>query len=367
MNLGIDISQIVYKGTGVSRFTEGLVDAILTYDFENRWTFFFSGLQQKPKEKLLQKIHSKKQKLIQWNLPPTALSLLWNDIHFIKPSFTKKLDWFISSDWTEPAAFSKKATIVHDLVFKKYPETVHQKIINNQTKRLRWATQESDMIFADSVSTKKDLLEVYKINEDKVQINYPGVSVSHKDLDKQEKLSVLKKYELNESFMLTVGKVEPRKNIKMLVEAYNALREEENLPDLVIVGLQGWDSEVAQNENIHYIGYVSDYELAALYQSALCFIFPSIYEGFGYPVIEAMAYGCPVATSKTSSLAEIAEKDTALTFDPFNKMEISEAILALIKDRSLRQSLIEKGLARSEEFAWKRYIDTLLTQLKKRV
>ena len=367
MNLGIDISQIVYKGTGVSRFTEGLVDAILTYDFENRWIFFFSGLRQKPKEKLLQKIHSKKQKLIQWNLPPTALSLLWNDIHFVKPSFTKKLDWFITSDWTEPATFSKKATIVHDLVFKKYPQTVHSKIIKNQTKRLHWAVRESDMIFADSLSTKDDLLEIYNVNENKVCINYPGVSVSSKDLDKQERLAVLKKYNLDGSFMLTVGKVEPRKNIKMLVEAYNSLREEENLPDLVIVGLQGWDSEVSQNENIHYIGYVTDYELAALYQSALCFIFPSIYEGFGYPVIEAMAYGCPVATSNTSSLAEISGNDSALTFNPFNKMEISEAILALIKDRSLRLSLIEKGMARSEEFTWKRYLDTLLTQLKKRV
>ena len=367
MRLGIDISQIVYKGTGVSRFTEGLADAILTYDFENKWIFFFSGLRQKPKEKLLQKIHSKKHRLIQWNLPPAAVSLLWNDIHFVKPGFTKNLDWFITSDWTEPSTFSKKTTIVHDLVFKKYPETVHSKTIKNQTKRLGWAVRESDMIFADSRSTKNDLLDVYKINEDKVCINYPGVSVANKDLDKQEKNAVLKKYDLNELFMLTVGKVEPRKNIKMLVESYNALREEENLPDLVIVGLQGWDSEVPQNENIHYIGYVTDYELAALYQSALCFIFPSIYEGFGYPVIEAMAYGCPVATSNTSSLAEIVEKDTALTFDPFNKTEISEAILALIKDRSLRQQLIEKGKARSEEFTWKRYLDTLLTQLKKRV
>ncbi len=367
MNLGIDISQIVYKGTGVSRFTEGLVDAILTYDLDNKWTFFFSGFQQKLKEKVLQKIHTRKQKIIQWDLPPTALSLLWNDVHFLKPGFTKKLDWFITSDWTEPATFSKKATIVHDLVFKKYPETVHPKIISNQTKRLKWAIAESDLLFVDSKNTKNDLLEIYNINENRVCINYPGVSIEHKDLDKQNRLEILKKYNISEPFILTVGKVEPRKNIKMLVDAYNALREEENLPDLVIVGLQGWDDEIPEYENIHYIGYVSDYELAALYQSAICFVFPSIYEGFGYPIIEAMAYGCAVATSDTSSLAEIVDRDTALTFNPFKKTEISAAILALIKNRSVRQQLIEKAKVKSEEFTWKRYIDTLLTQLQKRV
>ena len=365
MKLGIDISQIVYKGTGVGRFTEGLVDAILNYDTENKWVFFFSGFRRQLNEKFLQKIYSKKQHTTKWSLPPTALAFLWNDLHILKPPFTKKLDWFITSDWTEPPTYSKKATVVHDLVFKKYPNTVHPKILSTQTKRLQWTTQESKLIFVDSQTTKRDLMDIYSVDDEKICVNYPGISISHQDLDKEAKLNVLKKYKLSDPFILTVGKVEPRKNIKNLINAYNALREEENVPDLVIVGLQGWDSEVAVNENIHYLGYVSDYDLAALYQSALGFIFPSIYEGFGYPILEAMAYGCPVATSNTSSLEEIAINGTALVFDPFNQKSITDAFLVLIKERELRRELVKRGKQRSDEFTWKRYYDTMMEALIK--
>ncbi len=367
MNIGIDISQIVYKGTGVSRFTEGFVDAILTYDTENKWYFFFSSFRRELKEKLIQKIYTRKHKVIQWKLPPKALSFIWNDLHIFSPGFTNKLDWFITSDWTEPPMKTKKATIVHDLVFKKYPETVHSKILKTQEKRLRLVSKESNILFADSYSTSVDLQKYYSVSPERIVTNYPGVSISHKDLDKKEILPVLEKYRITPPFILTVGKLEPRKNIKKLIEAYNHLLEDQNVPELVIVGTEGWDTEVKQNENTKYIGYVPDYDLAALYQSAMCFVYPSIYEGFGYPVLEAMAYGCPVATSNTSSLAELANDSAAITFDPFKVEEIENAIHSLISDTKLRQSLKEKGLEKSESFTWKRYLDTLLTSLKKRL
>lgn len=365
MKIGIDISQIIYEGTGVSRFNEGLLDAILQYDTENKWIFFFSSFRRKMKEKLLQKIYTRRHSFIRWKLPPTALSLLWNDLHIFPPGFSSKLDWFITSDWTEPPRNTKKATIVHDLVFKKYPETVHPKILNTQEKRLKWVAKESDRIFTDSESTSADLEKYYQINPSRITLNYPGVTITHKDLDKKDIQPILEKYNITPPFIFTVGKIEPRKNIERFISAYKSLLTQQNLPELVIAGMEGWDTKIEQDENIKYIGFVSDLELAALYKSALCFIMPSIYEGFGYPVLEAMAHGCPVATSKNSSLGELAEDGAALTFDPFNTEEIADAIHTLVSDSGLRKELQAKGLEKSETFTWTRYIDTLLTTLKK--
>jgi glycosyltransferase involved in cell wall biosynthesis len=247
------------------------------------------------KEKLLQKIYIRKHSFVQWKLPPTALSVLWNDLHIAPAGFTKKLDWFITSDWTEGPAYTKKATVVHDLVFKKYPETVHPKILSTQQKRLKWVTKESDIIFADSKSTSSDLEKYYSVKPERITLNYPGLTVSNSSLDKDDIQAVLDKYKITPPFILSVGKIEPRKNIERLIKAYNSLLAEQNLPELVIVGMEGWDSKIEQSENIKYIGYVSDKELTALYKSAVCFVMPSIYEGFGYPVLEAMAHGCPVA------------------------------------------------------------------------
>lgn len=365
MKIGIDISQIIYEGTGVSRFNEGLLDAILQYDTENKWVFFFSSFRRKMKEKLLQKIYIRKQSFVQWKLPQAALSFLWNDLHIFPPHFTGKLDWFITSDWTEPPKNTKKATVVHDLVFKKYPETVHPKILSTQQKRLKWVSRESDVIFADSKSTASDLQKYYSAHPDRIVLNYPGVTVTHKDLDTKEIPAILEKYKITPPFIFTVGKIEPRKNIERLIKAYKMLLAEQNLPELVIAGMEGWNSTIDQDENIKYIGFISDRELAALYKSALCFVMPSIYEGFGYPVLEAMTYGCPVATSNTSSLAELAEDGAALTFDPFHTESIADALHSLVTDANLRQELRIKGLEKSETFTWKRYMDTLLTTLKK--
>ena len=142
MKLGIDISQIVYEGTGVARFTSGLVKAILDYDCANNWTFFFSSLRRNLDQDIENKILIKGHKLIKWNLPPTVLSFFWNDLHDFSKLLTSNFkhlttqDWFISSDWTEPPLNVKKATVVHDLVYLRYPETVDDKIIALQKRLL---------------------------------------------------------------------------------------------------------------------------------------------------------------------------------------------------------------------------------------
>ncbi len=364
MRIGIDISQVVYEGTGVSRFTKGLIDTILTHETQNEWVFFLSALRRQPDLRLIKDIKANGYRFARSYLPPFFLAILWNDLHqYNVENMTGKLDWFISSDWTEPPAKAKKATIVHDLTFKRYPETVDPTIQLVQEKRLSWIEKESSIIFVDSNSTKDDLITIMGYDENKIVVNYPGVTTQKQPPEKIE--ATLKKFHLKKPFILTVGKIEPRKNIKKLIEAYTHIETD---VELAIVGQSGWDTETKQmygdNKKIHWLGYISDEELYALYQSSLFFIFPSIWEGFGYPAVEAMQLGCPCALSNSSSLGEIG-RDAALLFDPWQTDSIKHAIETMLNDVDLRNRLIQKGLEKSASFTWKRYFDTMINTLTK--
>lgn len=370
MKIGIDISQIVYEGTGVSRFTRGLTQAILDYDEENEWLFFFSALRRNLDVHLEERIVKNGHKLIKWLIPPTLLSFLWNDLHEFSKSYMlhvtglNDLDWFITSDWTEPPLPVNKTTVAHDLVYLRYPETVDLKILTTQNRRLHWVKNESKIIFADSLATKQDLADLLHLDSKKIHVNYPGVEVKKPSKDKIN--LTLKKYNLTKPFILTVGKIEPRKNLARLIEAMKQLNNE--TIDLIIVGPQGWQTNNQQStinnrrSNIKFLGLISDEELYGLYSACLFFIFPSIWEGFGYPVIEAMKLGAPVATSNTSSLFEIAE-DAALLFNPSNVNEIYQCIDTLIHDKNLRDELSKKGIERSKIFTWENYYNRLIKTL----
>ncbi len=364
MKIGIDISQIVYKGTGVARFLNGLTNYILDYDQSNHWTFFFSSLREKIDPELERKINSRNSELIKWKLPPTLLSFVWNDLHISKIEnlkFKIAPDWFITSDWTEPPSNSiRKATIVHDLVYLRYPETVTNKILRTQTKRLKWVAKESQIIFADSETTKKDLIKFLEIKESRIVVNYPGVKIVEPNETETQK--ILNKYNLHKPFVLTVGKLEPRKNLHRLINAFNDIKTD---IDLVIVGPSGWenyDEASQQNPRIRFLGYIPDNVLYSLYSSCVFLIYPSLWEGFGYPIIEAMKLGAPVACSNDSSVQEIAQ-DGALLFNPLDVQEISHTIKKLISTKKLRQDLTEKGKKAASLFTWERYYQKMIQYL----
>jgi len=365
MRLCIDISQIVFRGTGVGRFTHGLTQAIIDYDSQNKWSFFFSSLRQRLDPVLKESILKKGCVLYEYRLPPSALSFLWNTIHHVK---VEKLigmhDWFITSDWTEPPSCMKKATIIHDLVYLLYPKTVHSQILSNQKQRMRWVKRESDVIFADSMTTKTDIEKLLHIEGKRIHVNYPGVSILKPTEDNIQQ--TLQKFNLEKPYILTVGKIEPRKNIAGLINAFCKLQ---NPPfQLIVVGPQGWDKKTtkqyAQTKMVRFLNYISDVELSALYASCLFFIYPSFYEGFGYPIIEAMRLNAPVATSNVSSMKEIA-KDSALFFDPNKREDIVSTLKKLASDEILRNKLKKKGIIRSRQFLWKQYFETLVRILKK--
>jgi glycosyltransferase involved in cell wall biosynthesis len=359
MRIGIDISQIIYEGTGVARYTRGLVEAILKYDKKNDWFFFFSSLRRDLDRDLKKRIRARGYKLILHKAPPTFLTLVWNSIHRLRvEKLVGKFDWYITSDWTEPPSDFPKATVVHDLVYLRYPETLDPVIEENQKKRLKWVKKESRLIFADSTTTGDDLVSLVDINKKRIKVIYPGVEVEKTNKNKVSQ--IVKKFNLKKDFILTVGKIEPRKNFKRLIEAFTKLKSKE--AELVIVGSVGWDKIETPQPNIKFLGYVTDEELSALYSSCLFFIYPSIWEGFGYPVVEAMTHGAPVATSNTSSLKEIGQ-GAAYLFDPLKINEIQKAMEVLINDDPGRKKLSREGEKRARQFTWKNYYEKLIKTL----
>jgi glycosyltransferase involved in cell wall biosynthesis len=370
MKIGIDISQTAFKGTGVARYTTSLLKGLMLYDTQNEYTLFFSSLRQ-PVPKEITKLLSERVKLKKFGIPPAVLNIIWNKVHTLPiENFIGNVDVFLSSDWTEPPARkAKKITTIHDLVPYKFPETSQHKtrfsvknlnlspnIVEVQKKRLKWVKKESAVITANSKATRDDIIEILGIEKERIQVIYPGVEIS---ADAEYQAVFKKKYKLEKPFIFTVGTLQPRKNIERLIHAFSQTQLSDI--DLYIAGMQGWGNSIKnKSQNIKLLGYVSDEDLPYLYKNCLFFIYPALYEGFGYPVIEAMKMGAAVATSSTSSLKEVADK-TALLFDPHSEESIASAIHKLYSDEKLRKELQKKSLVRAEDFSIKQFAEGFIS------
>lgn len=363
MNIGIDISQAVYTGTGVGRYTIGLVESILDFDTDNNWTFLFFSLRGTLPDGLTKRIATSRHRFIRIPLPPSILSFLWNTLHLIPVEFfTGPLDLFISSDWTEPPSTCKKMTVIHDLTYLRYPETVHPTILSTQKKRMHWVMKESTHIIATSNATAKDIESYLHIPHEKITSIYAGID-SHPSTDEQKK-TVLTKYGIKLPFILAVGKIEPRKNNARLIEAFMNL----NMPEwnLVFVGHEGWGTlpNAKKNDTVRFTGFVPDADLDALYDLCSFFAFPSLWEGFGHPIIEAMKHGKAVITSQVESLSEVAG-GAALLCDPQSTKSIQDALHTFMTDEESLDAYEKKGYEHAQQFTWKRYYEGLSTILKK--
>ncbi|MFO0704293.1 MAG: glycosyltransferase family 1 protein [Patescibacteria group bacterium] len=373
MKIIIDISQSVYTGTGVARFTINFAKALTNIRNINdhEITFFFSSLNHKiPTEFLEIQKKNPNIKIQHLPIPPRALSYVWGNstLRNLWPQMGDTYDLFVSSDWAEPPPkiAKYKSTIIHDLIFKRFPETVDPIILSAQTQRLENVTKETDIIFCDSESTLYDLKNYYPNTKGQVVVNYPGVdplpSSNTDDLHFNSTFA-------SKKYFLSVGKLEPRKNIPLLVDAFTEFRKGINFSnfELVIVGPKGWD--VSENnlkrDGVHFLGAVTDIELEALYRNALAFVYPTIYEGFGIPPLEAMLAGCPVIMSRSSSLVEIADENSAKYVAPNDKQDLIHAMQEMSNSDILRNKLIENGLSNVKRFTWDKYVDKFISEISK--
>jgi len=248
-------------------------------------------------------------------------------------------------------------TTIHDMAYKKFPGTLDPKNLKRLEKSIDYSVQRSNYIITISESSKKDILEEFDIPESKILIVSPSYSIKPSNLNIED---INCKYDINSSYILYVGNLEPRKNIPRLIEAFAELKK---LPSfnhkLVIAGGKGWMyNEIFEiidklniSSDIVFTGFVSDSEKTALYKYADLFVFPSLYEGFGIPILESMAMGTPVVCSDSSSMPE-AGGDAAFYVDPLDVESIANGIKTVISDNDLRQSMINKGYEQIKKFSW---------------
>jgi len=354
MKIGIDISQVVYQGTGVATYTQNLVRSLLESKSDEYVLFGSSlGRQQELVEfvKTLPKTATQTYKL--YSFPSKMLSLLWNKLHQIPiERFVGKVDVFHTSDWIEPPANTAKVTTIHDVLVYKYPEHLHPLIVDTQKAKLNWVKKESAAIIADSKTTKQDIIDFLKIEESKIHVIPLGVGEVYYPQKIDAILKTKQKYQIKGDYLLCVGTREPRKNLAQIFEAFKLLKQK-NLT-LVIVGNFGWGKDIKQDIELKLLGYVPENDLPALYCGATAFIYPPLYEGFGLPVLEALACGTVVITSDNGSLAEIAQ-NIAIRVSPQELETFTWAIKKVInlskKDREL---VIKKGLKYAQQFTWEK-------------
>ena len=232
---------------------------------------------------------------------------------------------------------------------------------------------QADRIIAISQNTKKDLVEYFNVRDDRIDvIPLAARKDFHPRSMTKVQAFVSEHWGLDKPYLLSVGTIEPRKNLKHLIRVYCSLPEEiRNDYQLVIAGGEGWLSsdiyqwivEIGAESSIRFLEYVG-LELPWLYCGATCFIYPSLYEGFGMPPLEAMACGTPVITSNTSSLPEVAG-DAAILIDPQSEEELASAISQIVSDPALRQTMSNKGLDRAQVFSWEQIAKDTLEVYKK--
>ncbi len=366
MKIAIDISQIQYQGTGVANYTKEFVRSLLEIDKKNQYLLF--GMSLKMRDVFYEYFNSinKSDRVELKILPiPSKMSdFLWNKIHRISINlFLGQFDLLHSSDWTQPLTSAKKITTVHDLVVFKYPETSHPTIINTQKKRLFWVKKECDKVIVDSNSTRQDLIDILDYPKYKIEVVYPGIANEY--FDKGISTDIRSKYHLFHDYILIVGTQEPRKNLRLAYAAFDKFLSHPLISnirkeiDLVIVGKFGWGEAPKAHRNIRIIGYVNEKDLLSFYKNAMVFVYPSLYEGFGLPVLEAMSCGCPVITSDCGSLKEIAQ-GCALLINPKSEQELANSLVKIYIDSQLREKLIKKGLVNAQKFTWKRTAERIL-------
>ncbi len=366
MHIGIDYTAAVHQRAGIGRYARGIVSGLARQHTEHSFVLLVTGgeaeaspLGQNPDPALGASFRVRRL--------PLSLRLwtiIWHRLRIPLPVevFTGPVDVFHSPDYVlPPVRRAKKVVTVHDLSFLRYPEGAEPSLRRYLSAVVPRCASEADVVLADSENTRQDVVELLGLPSRKVDVVYPGVDQRFTVIQEREVLERVKElYRLSYPFILSVGTLEPRKNLIVLLEAYSMLKDRHHLPHrLVIAGREGWLYEgvfrrveqLSLTEEVVFLGFVPDEHLPGLYTLADVLAFPSVYEGFGLPPLEAMACGTPVVTSDCSSLPEVVG-EAGLLVPADDPEALAEAIGRVLDDSKLREDLVRRGLARAAEFSW---------------
>jgi glycosyltransferase involved in cell wall biosynthesis len=362
MIIGIDISSIPY-GTGVSNYTLNLVRNLIKIDKDNTYKLFYSSLRLPlPSEiKLLGKYSH--VKIYHYRLPLTFLHWLWNWLYIYPIElFIGKCDVFHTSDWTQPPTIKAKTiTTIHDLVPFLFPNWSNKKIIVTHFLKISQALKHCSSFICVSQNTRCDFKKLFpSISDQKISVIYEAAEDKYEKFGhlplsiRQQKINQIKKIYDLDKYILAQGTREPRKNLARLIEGFLLFKQKYPTSKyvLAIAGKYGWGKDIPpQNHLIKILGFIPEKDMVALNAASVCLAYPSLYEGFGLPLIKAMKLGLPIITSNCSVMPEIVG-NSAILVDPKNPKDIGQALEKIYKSSSLRQTLSQKGLLRSKKFSW---------------
>lgn len=361
--IGIDYTAAYEQGAGIGRLVRQLIAALAKQDPKTPYKLFVQGasrvdLPPTPNENFIWK---------PTQVTPLWFARLWYRARLYYPVdfFTGPIKLFHATDFVLPPHLPTTRTLltVHDLSFVRTPETTHPILKRYLDRVVPWSVARADHVLADSQATKDDLIDLYRTPSEKITVLLSGVDAHFERVTDRHKLaSVRKKYNIPDvRYLFAIGTVQPRKNYGRIAEALHILRDE--FPDLILViaGGKGWldapiyakIDELGLQERVTFTGFVDDEDIPALYSGATITAYPSLYEGFGFPILESMACGTPVITANVSSMPEVAGNATILV-NPYEPREIADGIHQILTQDSFRQTLIAKGYARAAEFTWEK-------------
>ena len=383
VRIGIDYTAAARQRAGIGRYTRELVGALLALNSPHQYVMFAAtgglGNREWRMENEGWRMESGEWK-VEWRALPISddwLARLWHRLRLPVPveAITGPLDVFYSPDFVLPPTRRSTRTLltVHDLSFLHCPEAFVPALRRYLEQVVPRSIARADVVLADSAHTRSDIVSLLGVPPARVQVLYGGVPPRFRpEAEPEERERLRTRYGLGERlYVLSVGTLQPRKNYVRLIRAFTSLKVGSEL-QLLIAGGQGWlyhdilaEAE-KHGDHVHVLGFVDEADLPALYRNAVLFAFPSLYEGFGFPVLEAMACGVPVVCSNASSLPEVAG-DAALLVDPLDTGGLIEAMARALEDANLRREMVARGLAQAARFTWEQAARQLLGTMECRM
>jgi len=377
LRIGIDYTAAARQGAGIGRYTRELITAALALQPDHEFVLLAAtaglGEAWTRQARRLHEIASPGRLSIR-TLPLTDdwMARLWHRLRLPLPAelVTGKLDLFYAPDFLLPPLAGKARTLItiHDLSFLRHPETFPSQLRAYLETAVPRSAERADHVLTDSEATRRDVIELLGLAPERVTTLLLGVSDTFTpDAGPHERAHLRSAYAIGDRpYILAVGTVQPRKNYARLISAVDRVREVADV-DLVIAGRPAWLADevlaaAAARDHVHLLGFVADTDLPMLYRQAGALAFPSLYEGFGLPPLEAMACGTPVIASSASSVPE-AVGDAGLLLDPLDVAAWADALIAVHADADLRAGLIAAGLARAAGFTWTRAAEAWLAAI----
>lgn len=365
LRIALDMRAVqTHKKTGIPNYMIHLVDQFAAIDDRNKYILFYNAMKSiKP---YILEFENIRFKNVVTRIPNKVLEFCWDKISFPRIEvLTGELDVFHATHFiAPPVAKAKTVLTIHDLAFLKFPKLFTSAQGQQFSRLCKQSCHKSNTIISISASTKIDLVNLLAIPPEKIT-NIPLASreIFRPITKTEDSIDMAARYSLFDNYILFVGTIEPRKNPMRLIQAYAQLPDYiRNDFHLVLAGGRGWLCDGVYTEpqrlglpegSVKFLDYVPDEDLVYLMNGASVFVYPSLYEGFGLPPLEAMACGVPVISSNISSIPEVVG-DAGILVDPYSVEELSNAIQRVLEDSTLAKELGQKGLERSRQFSWER-------------